>query len=92
MYEFHFSTELEVSLLSGNDEACISSYVILKETCQNLEVSSCTNLKNYVHSTINYWYDEIKKKLIGLVFNLLLKRPILPILIFLLELENIMKY
>ncbi|OXU27588.1 hypothetical protein TSAR_000182 [Trichomalopsis sarcophagae] len=59
------STELEVSLLSGNDEACISSYVILKETSQNLDSSLCKNLKNYVDSTLNYWYTEIRKKLAG---------------------------
>ncbi|XP_014206211.1 RAD50-interacting protein 1 [Copidosoma floridanum] len=56
------SSELEVSLTSGNDEACISSYCILKETCQNLESSSCANLKNYLRNTLYYWYDEIKNK------------------------------
>lgn len=63
-YFYFFSMELEVSLLAGNDEACISSYVILKDCCQNLKGSFCTNLKNYANSTLRFWYGEIKKKLI----------------------------
>lgn len=64
-FSFFFSTELEVSLLSANDEACIASYVILKETCRNFDDSSCINLKNYIQDTLCYWYNEIKNKLVG---------------------------
>ncbi|XP_011502922.1 PREDICTED: RAD50-interacting protein 1 [Ceratosolen solmsi marchali] len=58
------SVELEVSLISGNDEACVSSYVILKESCQNVQISLCTNLKNYINNTLQFWYNQIKKNLI----------------------------
>lgn len=58
------SSELEVSLGSGNDEACIASFVILKETYENVEISECTNLKNYIRNTLRYWYDQIEKKIV----------------------------
>lgn len=43
----------------------MSSYVILKETSQNVDSSLCKNLKIYVDSTLKYWYTEIRKKLAG---------------------------
>ncbi|XP_058796896.1 RAD50-interacting protein 1 [Phymastichus coffea] len=59
------SSELEVSLQSGNDEASISTYLILKETHQSLEPSSCINLKNYVKDTLEFWFKEIHNKIVG---------------------------
>ncbi|KAJ8680451.1 hypothetical protein QAD02_016238 [Eretmocerus hayati] len=58
----NLNTELEISLLSANDEACITSYSVMKDTHLSLENSSCTHLKKYVSNTLKYWYDEIKRK------------------------------
>lgn len=65
-------SELELSLLSGNDDACISSYRILKGICLDLEKSKCQHLKKYISDTLEYWHKEIKQTFVG-EYNEILK-------------------
>ncbi|KAL7294373.1 hypothetical protein TKK_0012380 [Trichogramma kaykai] len=66
------SSDLESSLCSNIDEACIASYVYLKDTYTKIELTLCTNLKSFMRDTVQYWFDQIEKKL-TIEYNEILK-------------------
>ncbi|KYN11646.1 RAD50-interacting protein 1, partial [Trachymyrmex cornetzi] len=62
-YVENISHELEASLLSGDDQSMITLYTTLTNISCQLQTSVCHHLVNYVHETLHFWYNIIKKKL-----------------------------
>ncbi|KYN33382.1 RAD50-interacting protein 1, partial [Trachymyrmex septentrionalis] len=62
-YVENISHEIEASLLSGDDQSMITLYTTLTNISCQLQTSVCHHLVNYVHETLHFWYNIIKKKL-----------------------------
>ncbi|KYN05035.1 RAD50-interacting protein 1 [Cyphomyrmex costatus] len=62
-YIENISQEIEASLLSGDDQSMITLYTTLTNISCKLQTSVCHHLVNYVHETLHFWHNLIKKKL-----------------------------
>ncbi|KAH0947271.1 hypothetical protein HN011_011032 [Eciton burchellii] len=58
----NLSDEIETHLSFGDDESMIILYTDLTDISCKLQSSVCHHLVNYVHETLHFWHNLIKKK------------------------------